>query len=107
MSFVPGAWNAVCDVCGFEFKSFQLRKRWDGLMCCKEDWELDHPQKYLKVHEDRQTVPWVRKEPSDTFIVVCYPYSRCAYADLGEADCMRADDVSTPYLVLVQLKSGM
>lgn len=36
-----GDWNAICDVCGQKYKASQLMKRWDGLMVCKEDWEVD------------------------------------------------------------------
>ena len=89
--YVPGAWNVHCDVCGFKFKSTEIRKRWDGLMVCKQDWETDHPQKYLRVNEDRQTVPYVRKQSDDTFIQSCELWTSQARADFGTADCMRAD----------------
>jgi hypothetical protein len=105
--YIPGAWNAICDSCGFEKKNFQLRKRWDGLMVCADTcWETDHPQKYLRVREDNITPPWVRPEPEDTFTHVCYLYARTAYADLAEADCAQADLASPSYAFLVQLKAG-
>lgn len=58
--YKKGTWNAYCDVCGFKYKADQMKKRWDGLFVCEYDWEMDHPQKYLKVREDSQDVPWVR-----------------------------------------------
>lgn len=71
--FKPGQWNAICDVCGFRFKSDELMKRWDGLMTCHKDYEQDHPQKYLRVDAEKsQDVEYVRFEPTDTFISVSY-----------------------------------
>ena len=67
-----GDYNAVCDSCGRKFKASTMRKRWDGMFVCKEDWEPKHPQLSLKVHGDKQTVPIPRPEPTvDTFIAVC------------------------------------
>lgn len=64
----PGDWNCICDVCGFEFKASQIRKRWDGLMTCPSDFELRNPLDFLRVPADRQSVPWARPEGPDTFI---------------------------------------
>lgn len=88
--FKAGSWNAVCDACGFRFKSHQLKKRWDGLMVCSKDYELDHPQKYLRVHPDNQTVPFVRPE-QESFIHFCDIEGSSGLADMAEADCARAD----------------
>lgn len=104
--YKPGQWNAICDVCGFEFKSSELKKRWDGLMTCVEDFEHDHPQKYLRVHERSNTVPWVRDEPADVFIHTCYIFARAPYADLGEADCAVVGNTTFPYAFLYGLKYG-
>jgi hypothetical protein len=102
--FKDGGWNVICDVCGFKFKNHQLKKRWDGLMVCKEDYELDHPQKYLRVHETGEAVPWVREEPAPVFQTVCYIYAIPAYADLAEADCAQADKATPSYSFLLALK---
>jgi hypothetical protein len=67
-----GDWNAWCEVCGFKFKASKLRKRWDGLMVCNDDWEHRHPQDLIKVPKDDQTVPWAAPEPADEFITVDY-----------------------------------
>lgn len=104
MPYISGAWNVHCDVCKFKFKSTEIRKRWDGLMVCKDDWETDHPQKYLRVHADKISVPYVRQESTDSQINICYIYATAAYAGLGEAGCMQAG-LSTPsYALLLQLK---
>ena len=73
-------WKAVCDVCGFEFYNTELKKRWDNLMVCSEDWEPRHPMDLIKVKkEESQNLPWTRPEPADTFISV-------TYADTGNND---------------------
>lgn len=65
-------WRAICDVCGFKYWSDELQKRWDGLMVCKEDYELRHPMDYIKVPKDDQTIPWSRPEQEDVFITITY-----------------------------------
>lgn len=60
-----GEWNAVCDRCGFEFKSGQLRREWTGQRVCSKCFEHRHPQEFLKGKIDRQAPPWVRPEPAD------------------------------------------
>lgn len=70
--YKSGCWNVICDVCGFKLKSDVIKKRWDGLMVCPDDWEPDHPQKFLRVRSDPAPVPFVRKEPADVFIDVTY-----------------------------------
>ena len=65
-----GDWKALCDVCGREYKASQLTQRWDGLMCCHQDWEIRQPQDFVRGVDDNQTVPWSRPEPADYFIPV-------------------------------------
>lgn len=64
-----GDWNAICDVCGQQFKASELQKRWDGLMTCKEDWEVRHPLDFIRVKPDRQSVPWTRHGDIQTITV--------------------------------------
>ena len=105
--FKSGCHNIWCDVCGFEFKSDQVRERWDGLIVCRDDYETDHPQKYIRIRETGLAVQPIRSEPEDDFgDYVCYIYAINAFADLGEADCARAD-ISTPsYSFLLALKTA-
>ena len=63
-----GDWNAICDVCGFKHKASQLRKRWDGLMVCSKDFELRHPQDFLRVPHDDPSVAWARPEPTPIYV---------------------------------------
>ena len=67
--YIKGDWNAVCDECGRRFRASQLRKRWDGLMVCPQDFEVRHPQEFVRAKPDVQTVPWTRPEPTAAFII--------------------------------------
>ena len=60
-----GSYNAICDVCGFEYKASELRERWDGLMVCKPDWEPRHESDFFRVKPEDPSVPWARPEPED------------------------------------------
>ena len=57
-----GGWSAICDVCGFKYKNSDLRKRWDNLMVCKDDWEIRHPQDFVRGVPDNQNVPYSRTD---------------------------------------------
>lgn len=71
--FNSGQWNAICDRCGFEYKSPSLRREWTGLMACSgsgtnECWEKRHPQDFVRGKADKQNPGWVRSEPPDQFV---------------------------------------
>jgi hypothetical protein len=74
LSYIPrydkGNWIAMCDVCGRKYKASALTQRWDGLMCCQDDWEIRQPQDFVRGIADTQIAPWLRSEPSDSFIAV-------------------------------------
>ena len=84
---ILGDWNVVCDSCGRKFKASTMRKRWDGFLVCKEDFEVKHPQLSLKVHGDKQTVPIPRPEAADQFLEFCDIWTSSPMADFGTADC--------------------
>ena len=63
--FVYGEWNAICDICGWKYKSSQLRKRWDGKMVCDEDFETRHPSDFIRAKSERLTVPYTAAESTD------------------------------------------
>ena len=88
-----GNYNALCDSCGRKFKALDLRKRWDGLMVCTEDYETRHEQDFLRVQRERISVPYSRPYPAeDTFIgYICSVSGRYGMADVGTADCAMAD----------------
>jgi len=82
-----GDYNAICDSCGRKFKASTMRKRWDGLFVCKEDYEIKHPQLSLKVRGDKQQVPIPRPESTDQFLEFCDIWTSSPMADFGTADC--------------------
>lgn len=104
--FLSGQYNAICDRCGFKFKSSELRKDWQGLMVCDKDFETRHPQDLIKIRAEKAIPDWVRPRPEDLFKPICYIYESSGYADLGAADCMRADENTIPYETLYHVKFG-
>lgn len=65
MTYVAGQWNAICDRCGFKYKSSRIRKEWSGLRVCSgpgtnDCWEPRHPQDSLRGKPDHQAVAWAR-----------------------------------------------
>ena len=70
---VPGEWNCLCDICGFQFKSSELQKNWKGQMVCAEDYETRHPSDMLRPLPPEDTsVPWTRPKTTETFIDITY-----------------------------------
>lgn len=89
--FKSGDWNAVCDVCGFRFKASQLKKRWDGLMVCAEDFEHRHPQELRKPIKETFQLPFRRPETDVLIGPVCNIFTSQSKADWSAADCAQAD----------------
>jgi len=102
--FVSGQWNAICDRCGFKFKSSELKKDWQGLMVCEKDFEPRHPQSLIKTVTETAFPDWTRPETEDTFIHVCFIWNESAYAGLGSAGCLKAGYTPFSYTTLLELK---
>jgi hypothetical protein len=51
-------YNALCDVCGFAYKNYELKKRWDGFMVCDADWEPRHVLDFYRTKNDTHTLPF-------------------------------------------------
>lgn len=91
-TYVAGQYNVICDVCGWKYKSSELRPgigRQKGLRVCAADWDEPHPQDKLRVRPDMQTVPWTRPEPTDVFVAEedCTIEDRQGVAGQGQAGC--------------------
>jgi hypothetical protein len=90
-----GDWLVICDICGQKSKASQVKKRWDGMIVCPDDYEERHIQDFLRVSPDTITVPFIRN-PEDTFLpAVCSIITRSPYANLGTADCMTVSSLFT------------
>jgi len=59
-----GLWNAECDRCGFKFKNVDLKEEWNGLMTCKDCWEIRHPLDFVRGVPDDSSVAWTRPDSS-------------------------------------------
>ena len=68
--FIHGAWNAICDRCGTEWKNAKLRKEWTGLMVCHRCFETRNNQDHVQGKPDPQAPPWVRPEPPEIDVSV-------------------------------------
>ena len=63
-----GSWLAICDVCGAKYHSDDLKMRWDGLMCCSQDWNPRQPQDFVRGIPDPQAVAWTRPDSVPQFV---------------------------------------
>jgi len=97
--FKPGQWNVICDVCGFKFKSGEVKTRWDGLIVCKDDFEQRHPMDFMRVTDRTTTVPFTRTEQEDIYIEVvtaaCNLTTKQPKADQAVADCATVGFIPT------------
>jgi hypothetical protein len=85
-----GFYNAVCDVCGFNFKSDELRQRWDGLMVCRNDFELRNPQDLIRIPTEDTSVPWSRPPIIPSTYYACTVDGSSGIAGLAVAGCAHA-----------------
>lgn len=60
--YIPGDYLMVCDVCGFTYRSSEMKKRWDNAWVCKKDFEPQHPQEFVKGRADKVRVPVARPD---------------------------------------------
>ena len=77
--FVSGEHNITCDVCSKKVKSGLIKKRWDGFLVCPDDFEMRHPQDFVRARQDKISVPFTRPRPVDVFVIVDYDM----YVDSG------------------------
>lgn len=68
------SYNALCDVCGFKFKNWQLKKRWDGYMVCSADWEPRHPMDFYRSRNDVHQLPFTRSDNNGIDVGPTYTY---------------------------------
>ena len=93
-----GDWNCICDICSIKIKASKTKTRWDGLIVCPNCFEHRHPQDFIKVRQDKISVPFTRPRPADIFTSVsyqgntltCTPMSRFGVSGIGIAGCATA-----------------
>jgi len=103
-NYKSGDWLAICDVCSKKIKASKTKQRWDGFITCPSCWEPRHSQDFIKVRQDKITVPFLRPRPQDVFggfdsnlnpvdvtytgdTLTCTPMSRSGVAGIGIAGC--------------------
>jgi len=82
--YYSGDHNAYCQVCGFRYRASELRRRWDGLLVCNDDFESKHDADMRDPHRiPKESLPsWVRNsEPIGTQFLGLGPLQ----ADIGRA----------------------
>ena len=57
-----GDYNIICDVCGWKMKASHGRKRWDGYIVCKDDWEPRQPLDFYTTPNDVHVLPYTRPD---------------------------------------------
>jgi hypothetical protein len=75
-----GSANAICDICGFQYKNWQLRRNWKGHMVCDADFETRHPMDLIRPHPPEKPLPWTRPEQPIVSVV------RWGEVDVGTVD---------------------
>lgn len=58
--FKNGDWNALCDVCGFQYKASELRLQWDNARVCWKCWSPRNPQELTFPIPPPQIPLWTR-----------------------------------------------
>lgn len=91
--YKSGDWNAVCDICGFRFKASKLKKNWKGQYVCEADFELRHPQEFVRVRPEKISVPWARPESDLEIGPACFIWDQSAYTGLAVVGCARVGNV--------------
>ena len=81
--YKSGDWNLICDICSKKIKASVSKHRWDGYITCPECWEPRHSLDFIKVHPDKQYVPFSRPRGSDVFVSVTYPINTLTCTPLG------------------------
>jgi hypothetical protein len=63
MAYKSYNYRAVCDECGFKRWNYELAKRWDGAMVCRDTcWEPRNILDFYRTRNDAHKLPWTRPD---------------------------------------------
>lgn len=63
----------VCEICGFDYRTDDMKTTWDGKNVCAKDWESRHPQEIIRTKADTTApVGIATGEPEPTYVSVTY-----------------------------------
>lgn len=66
--YEPGNHWIACERCGHVIRSEDAKKEWTGLWVCPDDWEIRHPQDFVRGrYDDIAAKEPNRPEPPDRF----------------------------------------
>jgi hypothetical protein len=66
--YQPGNHWVECQICACAVRSNDAKVRWDGAIVCPDDWEMRHPQDFVRGREDNIAAKGiVNPESPDTF----------------------------------------
>ncbi len=91
--YVSGSHNITCDVCSKKIKAHEAKHRWDGFIVCQDDYEIRHPQDFVKAQTDKISVPYTRPIPTYVFTdveYICTIDDRTAIAGIAMPGCVIA-----------------
>jgi hypothetical protein len=79
-------WNAVCDRCGFQYKSYELFREWTGHLVCRKC--VDPREFEPRIKPERNIVAYPEPPGTDlsTKSVVCSPIFQCSFDADSTAD---------------------
>jgi hypothetical protein len=66
-NYKSGDWYVLCDVCNLKIKASNSKHRWDGFIVCDCCFEQRHSQDFVKVRQDKITVPFQRPPSTDVY----------------------------------------
>tara|TARA_R110000787_G_scaffold5761_2_gene20718 strand:+ start:11096 stop:11494 length:399 start_codon:yes stop_codon:yes gene_type:complete len=94
----------TCDVCGFDFRASQGKKRWENFWVCHKDWETRQPQDFVRGRKDKITPSNpLRPVPIENFVAAfCNAYTS-SVVDCCIVDCNVVDD---PFVVDNSVPAG-
>jgi hypothetical protein len=69
-NYIKGDYNAICDLCGLQFKGSELKKMWNGLYACSDCWEERPAYETPNTPSKPRKLPFTRPEGKDKFMVV-------------------------------------
>jgi len=85
--YIPGDHWVECDVCGFEYRQSVMRERWDNLVVCPADYEVRHPQDFVRGVEDNQAAQGIVNSPTEQTFVTGICTTRSVIAGRAIAGC--------------------
>jgi hypothetical protein len=88
----PFSWNVICQVCRKKVKASEIKKRWDGLLVCDEDFEHRHPNDFpLPAFKEQAPIPFSSPDlttAQETDTPICSAIGQSGFVGRGIVGCM-------------------